>query len=284
MKLLRFICNLLMFVALTVTICLLQVGLYDLTAIQSEDIPEIKLSASDEDDIAYFDNWAFWAEDIKGNLNQPEKYRIRNWASWGWWKKGMGWADRALDTVIAVVKPVVVPVAQVNAVNNYYGYDLNDPNIREYLLMTYETEEALNNALYEVCVVFEKGYGEVYTVGENPVLINEYQYTGELVIEDEIEVEYARWVKRNGRLYNTIWKLSKYNTEVYDKYFVKFISHDKVVDEDGNVQYVNRHIKTAVTVMYYQQIVALILALAFTIKYPIALGQAKVVGKTKKEL
>ena len=140
MKFLRFLCNLLMFIAVTIGISVVQVGLYDLTALQSENIPEIKISADDESDIAYFDNYAFWAEDIKANLEQPAKYRIRNWASWSWWKKGMAWADKGLDTVIAVVKPIVVPVAQVNAINNYYGYDIND--FEKYLSAHYETEEA----------------------------------------------------------------------------------------------------------------------------------------------
>lgn len=281
MRFLRFLCNLLMFIALTIGISITQVGLYNLTALQSENIPEIKLSASEETDIAYFDNYSFWAEDIGENLKSESKYRIRNWASWSWWKKGMGWADKGLDTVIAVVKPIVVPVAQVNAVNNYYGYDIND--FEKYLLMEYETEEKLNNALYEVYVIYEMGYDEAYTVGENKIPISEYQYTGSIKIEDEESVEYARWVKRNGKLYNTIWKLKKYNSETYDKYFKKFIDYDTVVNEDGSVDYTNRHIKTAVTVMYYQQFVSLIIALAFCLKYPIALGQARIVGKGKKE-
>ena len=281
MKFLRFLCNLLMFIALTVGISIIQIGLYNLTALQSENISEIKLSASEETDIAYFDNYSFWAEDIGENLKSEPKYRIRNWSSWSWWKKGMGWADKSLDFVIAVVKPIAVPVAQVNAVNNYYGYDIND--FEEYLLAEYETEEKLNNALYEVYVIYEMGYAEAYTVGENRVPISEYHYTGSEKVEDEQSVEYARWVKRNGKLYNTIWKLKKYNSETYDKYFKKFIDYNTVVNEDGSVDYTNRHIKTPVTVMYYQQFVSLIIALAFCLKYPIALGQMKIVGKGKNE-
>lgn len=293
MRFLRFLCNLLMFIAVTIGISVVQVGLYDLTALQSENIPEIKISADDESDIAYFDNYAFWAEDIKANLDQPAKYRIRNWASWSWWKKGMAWADKGLDTIIAAVKPIVVPVAQVNAINNYYGYDIND--FEKYLSTYYETEEALNNALYEVYVIFNEGYETAYTV-DGTKLISEHAYTGKYAprneetgeylpwsIEDEMDVEYSRWVKKNGKLYNTLWKLKKYNSDTYDKYFKKFIDHEVVVNEDGSLEYTNRHIKTAVTVMYYQQFVSLIIALVFVLKYPIALGQARIVGKGKKE-
>lgn len=281
MRFLRFLCNVLMFIAICIGISVTQVCLYNVTALQSENIPEIQLSASEETDIAYFDNYSFWAEDIGENLKMPAKYRIRNWASWKWWKNGMGWADKALDTVIAVAKPIIVPVAEVNAVNNYFGYDIND--FERYLLIEYETDEALNNALYEVYVIYDKGYGEAYTVGENSMPIEEYSYTGSLEIKDSIDVEYARWVKRNGRLYNTLWKLTKYNSETYDKYFKKFIDHEVVVGEDGKVEYVNRHIKTAVTVMYYQQFVSLIISLIFVIKYPIALGQGRFVGRRRRE-
>lgn len=283
MRFLRFLCNVLMFIAITIGVSVVQVGLYNVTALQSKQIDEIHLSAADDTEIAYFDNYAFWIGDIKENLNQDPKYRVTNWASWGWWKTGMRWADTAVDTVIAVVKPIVVPVAQVNAINTYYGYDVND--FESYLLMSYDnSEEKVNNALYEVYVIFDKGYGEnAYTVGEVSLPISEYAYTGSVEVKDSLEVEYARWVNKNKNLYNTIWKLNKYNSETYDKYFKKFISFEVQKNEDDTVEYVNRNIKTPVTVMYYQQFVSLILALVFVIKYPIALGNGRIEGRKKRK-
>lgn len=283
MKILRIICNIFLFIAVSISISLVQVGLFNMTAIQSKDIQEIKISSSQDSEISYFDNYVFWAEDIGENLKQPAKYRIRNWFNWKWWKKGMGWADSALDTTIAIIKPIIVPIAQVNAINNYYGYDLDD--FYEYLMEYYENDTELNNALYEVYVIFNRGYGEtILSFGENREDIGFYNYTGEInkLSEDfNFEIEYARWVKRNGKLYNTIWKLNKYNGEDYNKYFKKFITHDVV---DG--EFVNRHIKTPVVVLYYQQFVSLILSLAFVIKYPISFVTGRYIGRknTEKEM
>lgn len=289
MRFLRFLCNFLMMIALTIGISITQVGLYNITASQSPKIDGIHLSASDETEIAYFDNYTFWVEDIGENLKQEAKHRITNWASWGWWKKGMRWADVALDTTIAVVKPIVVPVAQVNAIYNYYDMDVND--FEKDILSWYaddnmteaQVQQKANDALYEVYVIHGKGYGEAYTVGAERKPIAEHNYQGGTVIEDEPYVEYARWVKRNSRLYNLIWRLTKYNSETYDKYFKKFISYDEFILEDGSVEYVNRNIKTPVTVMYYQQAVSIILAILFVVKYPIALGQARVVGRKRRK-
>lgn len=266
MKFLRFICNVFLFFGVLIGISLVQIGVYDICAAQSDDVDGIHILAPNEEDVAYFDSYAFWAEDIGTGFKQPAKYRIRNWASAGWWKKGMAWADYGLDFLIAAVKPVVVPVAQTNAVKNYYGYTIN--HFDEYSLKyVYESEEAYNNALYEVYVIFDMGYGDAMTCGETPVPIENWNYTGSYE-GDGNEVDYARWVNKNKKLYNNIWKLEKYNSGSYDKYYTKF------VDEEDGV----RHIKTATIVLYYQQYVSIVIALIFVIKYPISLGQHRTEG------
>ena len=87
-------------------------------------------------------------------------------------------------------------------------------------------------------------------------------------------VKYNKWVRKNKKLYNTNWKLTKYNNKSYDRYFSKFI----IESETGE-----RHIKVATVVLYYTQIVSLIISLVFVIKYPIFIGQGRVVGRKKKE-
>ena len=38
----------------------------------------------------------------------------------------MEWADRGLDFVIAAIKPILVPIAQVNAVKEFCHKNIND--------------------------------------------------------------------------------------------------------------------------------------------------------------
>ena len=33
--------------------------------------------------------------------------------------------------------------------------------------------------------------------------------------------EYGRWVAKNKKLYNHVWKLQKYNSSEYSKYYIK---------------------------------------------------------------
>lgn len=270
MRILRVICNILLFFAVLMSISLVQIGVYDLTAAQSDDVNAIHLLSPDDESVAYFDTYAFWAEDIGENFKQPAKYRVRNWVNANWWKKGMAWLDVGIDAVVAAIKPVVVPIAQVNAIKNYHGYTIND--FDDYFLKyVYTSETEYNNALYECYVIFEKGYGMAMTAGENPIPISEYEYSGSY-IGDGGEIDYARWLQKNKQLYNNIWKLQKYNSKTYDKYFSKFIE-----EQDGV-----RHIKVAAVVLYYQQYVSIILAFIFVIKYPITLGQIRIEGKKRR--
>jgi len=192
----------------------------------------------------------------------------------------MAWADYALDAVIGVVKPIVVPIAQVNAVMDYTNRDISD--FTDYLKSIYKDEESINNALYEVYVLYEKGYGKAYIVEydletrdlqptKKP--ISTWNYTGdENTNKKELtEVDYAKWVRGNKALHNTIWKLTKYNGDDYKRYFTKFIT-----EKDG-VRYIN----SATIVLFYQGVVSLICAIIFDLKYPIAFTQGRFVGSSR---
>lgn len=273
MKVLRFFCNIILFIAVTIGISLTQIAVYDIIAAQSDDVKAIHIAAPTDDSVAYLDSYVFWVDDIKTNLAQEPKYRIRNWVGAEWWKNGMSWADTGLDIIAGITKPILVPIAQVNAVRVFRGKNINDFN--EYFVnIIYKDETAYNNALYEQFVIFkdfvgENVPGEVKTTTGLP--IEEYEYTGDYSIENPTKYDYSKWLVKNKQLYNNTWKLNKYNSEVYGQYFEKFLIEDEISGE--------RHIKPAAIVLYYQQTVSIILAALFVMKYPISFVTARYVGK-----
>ncbi len=269
MKILRVFMNILLCVIMIFLLTLTQIGLFDLMAAQSPRVDGIHIATSEDDSVGYFDSYGFWGTDIKTGLEIGAKYRVRNIFAWRWWKNGTKWIDVTIDAVVATFKPIFVPVAQVNAVADYYGKNISD--FYSSLISEYESEEDLKAALYEVYVVYGKGYCEI------PVELEGYAYPVEklekiniLIKEVGIDTAYARWVRNNSELYNTIWKLTKYNHnngETYAKYYNKFL----VKYENGEVA-----IKPAVMVLYYLTTLSIILSIIFVIKYPIGLFQAKI--------
>lgn len=272
MRLLRLFLNITLCIVLAILLSFTQIGIFNIMAAQSQRVSSIHISAGDEEEIGYFDAYGFWGTDISTGLQVGAKYRIRNWFAWSWWKTGMRWADVALDATIASVKPIITPIAQVNAVADYYGRDITDfyPQLTE----KYGSEENMKKALYEAYCIFGRGYGDV------PAILDGYEYNIEdrskienIINNDGFETAYARWVRNNKELYNTIWKLQKYNIDGgqrYAKYYNKFI----VDIVDGS-----RAIEPAVMVLYYQNILSVALAVIFVIKYPIGLFQAKITYK-----
>ena len=265
MKLVRIICNILLFIVVACGISMTQIAVYNVTAAQSSDVTAVHIIPQGDESVAYFDKFGFWGTDIKTGFQQEPKHRVRN--LFGGWQ-GMWWADVALDFTIAATKPILVPIAQVNGLKNYYGKTINSEEYETYLLHVYGDEEKANNAIYELYVIFGEGYEEAETIDGEP--ISDWEYTGKWEVGDK----YNKWVRKNKKLYNTNWKLKKYNNESYDRYFSKFI----IESETGE-----RHIKVAAVVLYYTQIVSLIISLVFVIKYPIFIGQGRVVGRKKKE-
>lgn len=302
MKFLRFICNILLFFAVTFGISIIQLGVYDVIAAQdgfkeSVDEPSINAIhiAGDENEISYLDSYGFWFTDIRTNFKQDAKYRVRNWGSAKWWKKVGKGPDFVIDCVAATIKPIVVPIAQVNALKQYYKMTINSPKIETNILYNEGNDiTAANDALYELYVIFpefglDNGYHTdpngkeipIYTFGDEKILIQDYKYDpakyAEKVEEIDkvgVDIVYARWVKEHKALYNNNWKLVKYNyDDNYKTYYKKFIK------EVGDT----RAIKTSVVVLYYQQFVSIILAIFFVIKYPVNLFQARVESKKNRK-
>lgn len=264
MKFLRFICNFLLYIVTMAAICLVQVGGYDLVACQDnygldkETSVEVINVIPSEDHVEFIDTFTFWATDISTGVHTPAKYRIRSWGN-GWWAKNMGWADTALDTVIAVGKPIFVPIAQVNALKDYYITD-------DYTIVDIYKKAGIDDAqIYEMYVVFAD---YTYDSDEIREYISDYDYSSYEGTHYETgdETQYLSWVKEHGNAFNVDWKIQKYNQEAYKKYFRKFIySNGEGV----------RTIKSSIINLYYIQLASAILALIFVIKYPVSLLQLK---------
>lgn len=313
MKFLRFLCNALLYFATVLLLCVIQVGIYDLFAVQdnfglqSEDGSSVEIVTviPNDNQVMFIDSYTFWGTDIAAGVDCPAKYRIRSWGE-GWWSENMGWADVALDSVIAVFKPIFVPIAQVNALKEYYLTD----NYTVNTVYSYSNVSATD--LYEAYVLFSDFTYDYYNRSEAPILdyleyggvkIAEYDYASEAAKSDNDtffqvnssgeyyydgtkigdlaalkeycadESNYINWVKKNDECYNIDWKLHKYNSEVYDRYFTKFIHSYTQVENGVTIEV--RSIKSSVVVLYFIQTTSLIVALIFVIKYPVSLLQLK---------
>lgn len=327
MKTLRVFLNIIFAMVMSVGILFVNVGVYALAAAQSPSVSAIHVGkVNDDDSVSMWDAFGFWGTDVAVGTKCEPKYRIRNWFyKWDGWQNGMGWADSALDFVISVGKPIVAPIAQVNALKEYHGRDISDFLVKEdledlYESYTFKTGERLSNEevmeryvyelLVEYCpslitqndalsqdekealfIEFVAGYEsnseKIVSIATQKEIDDLRIENIELLTDTEIDAAYAayatrtddtgngymKWVKKNGGLYNHIWKLEKYNHSEYNIYFSKFID----IDEHGT-----RTIKTPVVVLYYCFTVSIVLGIAFVCAYPIGLIQAKFVGKKEK--
>ena len=308
MKFLRFLMNvgLLIFVAISITLS--QCLIYNVLSWQSKSTNAIHLASPDTEDVNYIDIYGFWMTDIAGSYEAGAKYRIRNWFSWSWWNSGMKWADTALDWTISTIKPLVVPIAQVNALAEFYDRDLSYFVDDILLESKYHNEEELSNALFEYFIVYENetlddndfAYFASYSDDTESLTPEKWEYTGNnefafaiAAAAEEVgalsfgeyteldrpvitEAAFGQWVRVNKVLYNYTWKIEKYNNPCYAGYFEKFVN--VTYGDNGNE---TRTIKTAIVVLYTTFFVSNILALIFVIKYPINFWQARFVGRHK---
>lgn len=310
MKFLRFLCNLCLFFFTTIMISFVQVGCYDIVASQDNfgldknngSSVEIITVIPTDDKVEFIDTFKFWGTDITTGVKSEPKYRIRSWGDWEWWSKNMKWADVALDTTIASVKPIFTPIAQINAIKDYYLTDIYDIST-VYHRSSYDVVS--DEKLYEMYVLFPNfTYGDNTAnllKGSNGNLISSFDYNSSNSSEkffkfvdeeyyyentkignyDDLlnwcsnETNYIRWAKRNKVAYNVDWKLQKYNQEEYTKYYKKFIFSETVKDTTTGAVYEVRTIKSSVVALNFIQFTSIIIALVFVIKYPVSLLQAR---------
>jgi len=216
----------------------------------------------------------------------------------------MKWADVSLDWVLAIGKPLVVPVAQIDNLKEFYGRDLVYFYENEKLLAgtPYRNSEELKNAIFEYLTVYKPSsktpellaefvYGKSYT-GDNylaETFISSHDVNKDGVIDnteygspsDASEAKFGQWVRVNKALYNYTWKIEKYNNPIYKKYYDKFITEIPVLDENGGLVDTIRELSSTVTVLYTIFFTSNLLAIIFVIKYPINFWQARITGRKK---
>lgn len=133
MRFLRVITNAIFCIFLIIVLMLTQALVYDLISVQATDeLSAILPVGSDgnpgesDGQIGVLDLFALQGTDIKVNLKQPPKYRVRTWFGVNWWYKGTGWVDKIIDVTAGAIKPLAVPIAQINSIKNYTGRTMAD--------------------------------------------------------------------------------------------------------------------------------------------------------------
>lgn len=161
---------------------------------------------------------------------------------------------------------------------------IND--FEDYLLKYYPDETAANDGLYELYTFYPdegRAFGECFIIGTDRP-ISEWKDNYESRHSDDSIKSYNVWLveKGNNQLYNTTWKLNKYNAPAYKTYFNKFIMNAEDINEQRkngvHVEAKDIHIKPAAVILYYQSYVSLIVGIIFVKKYPINLFSARYVG------
>ena len=316
MKLLRGFLNVLLCIVMAIVITLAQMGIFGLIAAQSKKVDGVHITTTSEN-VSYWDAYGFWGTSVATACNEIKeegpKYRVRNWFSWSWWKDGTKFIDTGIDYVVAVIKPVIVPIAEIDSLATYKNQSMNtllltpvfdDENnvvgyeLSESVVKAYKTKKLAYAQLYEyfICYNTVEITSEIWDVVKTGMLENGYNTTDAIKSENTAKLtianylgdatpgtdgktsaDYGRWVRNNSTVYNHVYKLHKYNSESYDPYVKKFLIETQ--NADGTYSYI---IKTPAVVLYSMIYISLILAIAFVICYPVALIQAKITGKRQK--
>jgi len=92
----------------------------------------------------------------------------------------MRWADVSLDWVLAIGKPLVVPVAQIDNLKEFYGRDLiyffGDDGGDLLRNSQYKDKEALQNAIFEYLTVYKPSSGTGELLAK---FVYGHEYTGD---------------------------------------------------------------------------------------------------------
>lgn len=284
MKALRFGVNFVFCLFLIVVILLTQALVFDFLSLQSSDLDPI-LPVGDNEDVGILDLFILWGTDIGTNVDLSvhggAKYRVRNWINARWWRGGTAWIDVCVDLVAGITKPIIVPIAQVNAVETYTGRTMADFILDPDLLYIIQKEGGYQTA-HDVYLDIAEYYA---TIRPSEMTIEIYNALSEVGVEmpsfeyysltsDASKDAYGAWVREHKSIYNNLWKINKYNNGSYDKYLSKFIH----IDDDGD-----RVIKSTAVVLCLTFYISIILAIFFVIKFPINFFQGRYTGRRMRE-
>jgi hypothetical protein len=286
MKALRVLVNTVFCLFLIVVILLTQALVFDLLSVQSSDVDPI-LPVGDEESVGILDLFTLWGTDIGTNVGLSvhggAKYRVRNWFNTKWWRGGTGWVDVCVDLVAGIVKPVVVPIAQINAIERYTGRTMADFILDDDLVFViqkegdYASKEAVYDDLlhYYTAIHPSEFTVEIYNAFvEKGVISTEIPYESYKSASDVSKDVYEEWIRDHKAVYNNLWKLTKYNNGSYNKYLNKFVH----IDDDGD-----RLIKSTAVVLCLSFYISIILAIFFVIRFPINFFQGRYTGRCLRE-
>lgn len=272
MKFFRFLLNSGLFILVFFGVQLISIIGYNAVAIQTSDskviIPVVQLSQTDR--VSQFDAYEFIAVDLATNYVKDDsvKFRIRSLINAEWWIKGMKWADYALDGVIALAKPVLVPVAQVDNLKEYR--DIEGRDFIENLELIYSKSYPTNADVKLKEDLIRLGEVRYDDLVKYNLLTDVEVYVGEVIIKQEVvtELEFAKFADKSPKVYNEFWKVQKYNHKFYDNIHLRLIEDDTV--------------RVETLVLFTIQYVSLISAIIFVRLYPVTLIQARITGRKRK--
>jgi hypothetical protein len=199
------------------------------------DVERVQLLETEITDVVYSDAPGFWSTNISilKDLDEP-KMTIRGWFKWQWWQNGMEWADWAVTYVTEIATPIVAPVYTANDMYIYYDKDFIPEDV--------------------IVIIAEKDIDD----------LNGYDIAGIMnSYNTETRADFIEMYNKDAykALYNINFMIEKYNDgegETFSIYMGKFFN------EEGEFKAVG-------TLLFYQIILAVVLAIIFTYQIPIVI-------------
>lgn len=294
MRLAKLILNLILICVTFVLVTLAEFTIYNLIALPAGSNSTIAFVSQDtnddghDDNVSYFDTFAFLGDDLKESVTREPRYMIRSWFKWDWWQNGMKWADVAAEAVVGVCVPIFAPVYEINEIKYYYTSDTpikgNIGNEYEvyglYVLTdeevgfidkkstTYNPEfiETFNETKKTTFAYaeFTNGIGDgndrvsgggIYKIenGEIKEVITWSKYG------DAANYSSSAWKKENNSFINVLLKLNKYNsvnedgTNVYIKWKYKFMDENGVIKSSTSSLYFQFYLAVVISIWFCYQ-------------------------------
>ena len=272
MKLIKWILNLLLLAISFCVISLCTFGIYSAVVYQSDDTSARISLINKEDSVDYWDTWELMADDIGVNVTNTElpspKLRVASWFSWSWWKT----AGQAIDTyfvnpIVAIAKPIILPVDVADEIKNYYDKDITD--FVDYINATEKTASDFHAmALIYFSVDIDITSSQI---NEEQLAANKDAFTLANTLSDKDgngAKDLFEFADVYTFFYQLLFKLYKYNqtddsgNKIYEKWFNKYI----IITEGGD-----RILSTGVYGLYFLNYTNIILAILFVWANPISI-------------
>lgn len=265
MKFVKFVLNTILFAAIIFFMSLMSYGVsWILTAQSGEDTASINLvNTEDSKAASYQDAFTWYVVEIKSNFEDEAKYRVRNWVSWEWYKTSVGYGiDVAVDKVVAVCSPIVLPLWNISQLQKYY--------IVDYTYISSEDVQPYSSTIKYVEGKFAEEIDAKHVTGYTETALKSYETqvkTG--------EITFGAWVDNYPDVYETMFRIAKYNRgNAEGKNFEKMFNKLITTDYDGS-----RHINPSVYVLYINIVIDIIVSVWFLNNNHIVLERDRATGE-----